>query len=50
MLLVVFHVHRGYEQRSIGEQIVHLFERTFLRLWLEGPEEERVGEVADHLE
>ena len=49
MLLVVFHVHCGHKQWSIGEQIVHLFERTFLRLWLEGPEEESVSEVADHL-
>lgn len=36
----------GFDVRSISEQVVHLFERTLLGLRLEGPEVQRVGEVA----
>lgn len=45
--LEVLHVHGRDEERRVGEQVVHLLERTSLRLGLEGPEVEGVGEVAD---
>jgi len=49
VLLEVLHVHRGDEVRGVGEEVVHLFQGSLGRLWLEGPEEEGVGEVADDL-
>jgi hypothetical protein len=41
------HVGTGNEPGSVGEEIVHFFEGTLLSLGEEGPEEERVGEIAD---
>lgn len=49
MLFVVLHVHRRNEDRRVSEQIVHLLERTLGCLGLDGPEEERIGEVAHDL-
>ena len=45
--LKVLHVHRRHEQRRVREQVIHLLKRTFLRLGLESPEVQRVGEIAD---
>ena len=45
--LEVAHVHGRNEERGVGEEVVHLFERTLGGLWQEGPEEDGVGKVAD---
>jgi hypothetical protein len=41
------HISAGDKPRSVGEEVVHFFERTLLSLWQECPEEECVGEIAD---
>lgn len=40
------HVQRRDEQRSLSEEISHLFQRTLSSLGEECPEEEGVGKVA----
>jgi hypothetical protein len=40
------HFPSGEDLRSIREQIIHLFQRTPLRLRLERPKVQRVGEIA----
>lgn len=40
-------VHAWYEERGVGEEIVHLLERTLGRLGKEAVEEDGVGKVAD---
>ena len=49
MLLKVLHVHSRHENRCVREQVVHLFKRAFGSLGLDGPEEQRVREVANNL-
>lgn len=46
----VSHVHGRDEPWSIGEEVVHLFERSLLGLRLCGPEPKGIGEVANHEE
>jgi hypothetical protein len=41
------HISTGDKPGSVGEEVVHFFERTLLSLWQECPEEECVGEIAD---
>lgn len=40
-------VHTGYEQRCVGEEMVHLLEGSFCGLGKEAVEEYRVGKVAN---
>lgn len=43
-------LHARNEQRSVGEQVVHLLERALGGFGKEGPEEDGVGEVAHNEE
>ena len=49
MQIEIFHIHRRHEQGGVGEEVVHFLQGPFGGFWLDGPEEEGVCEVADHL-
>lgn len=49
VLFIIFHVHRRHKPGCVGKEIVHLLKRTFRGFWLDCPEEEGVGEIADDL-
>lgn len=40
-------VHSWHEERSVGEEIVHLLERTLGSLGKEAVEEDGIGEIAN---
>ena len=50
VLLEVLLIHGRYEDRCVGEEIVHFFKRSLRSFRLNGPEEECVCEIADDLD